>query len=95
LSTSALCSHGDNIRTTSDKDTRVLHQFSVLDEELTAMNIDDLSLPVLSTMFFDCIIVSNLGAVPICCNCSVVAANIARDLSMQEGTDVSLLIEDT
>lgn len=80
LSATALCRHGDDIRTSNDEYTRTLHELAISDEKDTSVDIKDFSLSAFTAKLFDIIVVPDFGPISISCDSSVVPANNLRYL---------------
>jgi hypothetical protein len=95
LSATALCCHSHNIVAANHEDTLVLNQVAVPHKEGTAVDVEDFALSAFTTVFLDIVVVSDLGAVSVCCYSVLVPANNLRYLGMEECENFALLIDYT
>ena len=95
LSATALCSHGEDILTANHEYTLVLNELTILNEEDTSVDVEDLARSVVSAVFFDIIVVSDFGAVAISSYSVAVSASNLRYLRVEKGAYVAVLVDNS
>jgi hypothetical protein len=95
LLTTALRGQGSNIRAADGKDARVFEHLSSMNEEDTAMDVQDSPLAAFSTMLFHGIVVPDLRSVAIGSHGISVFAQDALNLGMEHCTRATRLIYQT
>ena len=94
LRSSTLGGHGQDACAADDEDALVFDEFTVLNEKCAPVDVKDLALSVLATVFLDVVVVSNLRAIAVRSHRVSIPACHLRDLRVEKCAYIALLVYD-